>query len=152
MAAVQQSGDSMTLLINGKTLSFQRAAATWAIGGAGGILPELVGKWCQSSYLNNSAGTYGHSTCITLLADGSFQYASDSGSTGRTGGAAYGTAGAGNDSGTWTATSNTITSNSRQNGSRTFRLEKRNNAKTGDPMLVIDGAEFTTAYQKAPWR
>jgi hypothetical protein len=147
-AAVQQSGDSMTWLINGKTLNFQRAAATWAIGGAGGILAELVNKWCQSTYLNNSAGTYGHSTCITLLADGSFQYANDSDSTG----AAGGTAGANSDSGTWTATANSITSNSKKTGTKTFRLEKRNHAKTGDPMLVIDGAEFTTAYQKAPWR
>lgn len=155
VAAVQQAGDSMTWMINGKTLQFQRAAATWALSGGsgkGGVLPELIGKWCESAYLNNSAGTYGRSACFTLLADGSYQYASEGGATGQTAGGAYGTASDGNDSGTWTATENSITATSRKTGVRTFRLEKRNHAKTGDPMLVLDGTEFTTAYQKAPWR
>lgn len=155
LAAVQQSGDTMTWQINGKTLNFQRAAATWAVGGGtgtGGILPELVGKWCDSTYMNNSSGTYGRSACFTLLADGSYQYAGDFSATGQVPGGAYGTASDGNDSGTWTATATTITANSRKTGSRTFRLEKRNNPKTGDPMLVLDGTAFTTAFQKAPWR
>jgi hypothetical protein len=155
VAAVEQQGDSMTWVINGKTLQFQRAAATWAVGGStgtGGILPELVGKWCDSTYMNNSSGTYGRSACFTLLADGSYQYAGDSSATGQAGGGAYGTAADGSDAGTWTATATTITANSRKTGTRTFRLEKRNNPKTGDPMLVLDGTAFTTAYQKAPWR
>lgn len=152
VATVQQSGDSMTWLINGKTLSFQRAASTWALGGAGGVPPELVGKWCQSTYLNNSTGTYGRSACFTLLADGSYQYASDFDAGGQVTGGAYGTSSANSDSGTWTATANSITSTSKKTGVRTFRLEKRNHSKTGDPMLVLDGTEFTTAYQKAPWR
>lgn len=154
VATVQLSGDNMAWLINGKTLNFQRAANTWAVGGAatGGILPELVGKWCQMTTLNNSTGVYGRSACFTLLADGSYQYAGESGATGQVNGGAYGTASDASDSGTWTATANSITSNSRKTGARTFRLEKRNHPKTGDPMLVLDGEAFTTAYQKAPWR
>ena len=152
VAALQRAGDSMTWVVNGKTLTFQRAATTWAIGGGGGLLPELVGKWCQATNLNNSAGTYGRSACFTLLADGSFQYASDFSASGQLPSGAYGTASDNNDAGTWTATANSITSTSKKTGVRTFRLEKRNHAKTGDPMLVLDGAEFTTAYQKAPWR
>jgi hypothetical protein len=155
VAAVDQQGDSMTWVINGRTLQFQRAAATWAVGGAtgsGGILPELVGKWCDSTYMNNSTGTYGRSACFTLLADGSYQYASDFSATGQVTGGAYGTASDGSDAGTWTATATSITANSRKTGTRTFRLEKRNHPKTGDPMLVLDGTAFTTAYQKAPWR
>jgi hypothetical protein len=154
VATVQIAGDNMTWLINGKTLSFQRAANVWAVGGAatGGILPELVGKWCQMSTLNNSTGVSSRSACFTLLADGSFQFAGESGATGQVNGGAYGTASDSNDSGTWTATADSITSTSKKTGVRTFRLEKRNHPKTGDPMLVLDGAEFTTAYQKAPWR
>jgi hypothetical protein len=155
VAAIQRSGDSMTWVVNGKTLTFQRAAATWAVGGGkatGGILPELIGKWCQMTNLNNTTGSYSRSACFTLLADGSFQYASDFGATGNVAGGAYGTAADSNDSGTWTATADTITSNSKKTGPRTFRLEKRNHPKTGDPMLVLDGTAFTTAYQKAPWR
>jgi hypothetical protein len=152
LAAVQQNGDSMTWLVNGKTLNFQRAAATWTIGGAGGILPELVGKWCQGNYVNNNTGSSGRSTCITLLADGSFLYSSEGDTSGRVAGGAFGTASANGDSGTWSATADTITSTSKTTGVKTFRLEKRNHPKTGDPMLVIDGTEFTTAYQKTPWR
>lgn len=154
VATVQINGDNMAWLINGKTLTFQRAANVWAVGGAatGGILPELVGKWCQMSTLNNSTGVSSRAACFTLLADGSFQFAGESGATGQVNGGAYGTASDSSDAGTWTATASSITSTSKKTGVRTFRLEKRNHPKTGDPMLVLDGAEFTTAYQKAPWR
>ncbi len=147
VATVQRAGDSMTWVVNGKTLTFQRAATTWAIGGGGGLLPELVGKWCQATNLNN----YSRSACFTLLADGSFQYAGDFSASGQLPGGAYGTASDNNDAGTWTATANSITATSKKTGVRTFLLEKRNHSKTGDPMLVLDGAAFTTAYQKAPW-
>ncbi|MFN0105786.1 MAG: hypothetical protein ACKV2U_27325 [Bryobacteraceae bacterium] len=138
VAAVQQSGDTMNWVVNGKTLTFQRAATTWAVGGAnteGGILPELVGKWCQST---------GSGTCFTLLADGSYFYIGDFG--------ADATASDSRDAGKWTATASSITATSKSAGARTLRLEKRNHPKTGDPMLVLDGAEYTTAYRKTPWR
>ncbi len=151
VATLQIVGETMSWVVNGRTLGFQRVAAPVA-GAVGGIMPELVGKWCQATNLNNSSGTFSRSACITLLADGSFAYASDFGATGQVSGGAYGTASDNNDTGTWTATPNSITSNSKKTGVRTFRLEKRNHAKTGDPMLVLDGAEFTTAYQKPPWR
>lgn len=151
VATLQMAGDTMGWVVNGRTLGFQRVAATVA-GTPGGIMPELVGKWCQATNLNNSSGTYSRSACITLLADGSFAYVSDFGATGQVAGGAYGTASDNNDTGTWTATPNSITSNSKKAGVRTFRLEKRNHPKTADPMLVLDGTEFTTAYQKPPWR
>jgi len=125
VAIVQRAGDTMTWLVNGKTLMFQRAAAMWAVGGGSGILPELVGKWCQSN-----------GACFTLLADGSFQYAAPEVS----------------DGGTWTATPDSITTTSKKTGTKNYRVEKRNHPKTGAPMLTLDGAEFTTAYEKGPWR
>jgi len=155
IATVKLAGDNMTWVVNGKTLTFQRAATTWAVGGgtaAGGILPELVGKWCQATNLNNTTGSYARSACFTLLADGSFQFASEFGATGQVPAGTYGAASDGNDSGTWTATANTITSTSKKTGVRSFRLEKRNHPKTGDPMLLLDGEAYTTAYQKTPWR
>jgi len=154
VATVQTAGDSMTWLINGKTLNFQRAASTWTLNGAAanGVLPELIGKWCQATNLNNNTGAYSRSTCFTLLADGSYQYAADFDATGQIPAGAYGANAANSDSGTWTATADSITSRSKKTGVRTFRLEKRNNPKTGDPMLVLDGDEFTTAYKKEPWR
>ena len=151
VATLQTAGDAMSWVVNGRTFGFQRVAAP-AAGAVGGIMPELVGKWCQATSLSNTSGIHSRSVCLTLLADGSFAYASDSGATGQVAGGAYGTASDNNDTGTWTATPNSITSNWKKTGVRTFRLEKRNHAKTGDPMLVLDGTEFTTAYQKPPWR
>lgn len=154
VATVNVAGETMTWLINGKTLAFQKATGTWALGGAksGAILPELIGKWCRMSTLYNSTGVSGRSACFSLLADGSYLYAAESGATGQVNGGAYGTAAENSDVGTWTATADSITAVSKKTGTRTFRLEKRNHPKTGDPMLVLDGEEFTTAFQKAPWR
>ncbi|CAN5568206.1 hypothetical protein BH18ACI3_BH18ACI3_19430 [soil metagenome] len=30
-------------------------------------------------------------------------------------------------------------------------IEFRNHPKTGDPMIVVDGDAYVTAYQKRPW-
>lgn len=156
VATVATQGDSMTWTVNGKSLAFQRATAAWTLGGGSGtgaILPELVGKWCDMSTLNNSTGVMSRSACFTLLADGSYHYAAESGASGATAaGAPYGTASQDDDTGTWKATADSITATSRKTGVRTFRLEKRNHPKTGDPMLVLDGQAFVTAFQKAPWR
>ncbi|HEU0123221.1 MAG TPA: hypothetical protein VFQ91_22005 [Bryobacteraceae bacterium] len=153
LATVQLAGAVMNWAVNGKTFSFQRAATTWAVGGGGtaAVPPELVGRWCESTNINNNTGNYGRSTCIVLLADGTYQYQSDFDANGQTAGGAYGTGRAGGDTGTWTATADTITSRSPKSGVRTFKLEKRNHPKTGDPMIVLDGKEYTTAFQKAPW-
>ena len=127
VAAVQQFGDAMTRAINGKTLQFQRAATTWAVGGASGvgaILPELVGKWCPLA--NAPSGD-----CLSLLADGSFQQ--------------------GDDAGTWNAVESAITTTSRKAGARTLRFEKRNHPKSGVPLLVLDGVEHISAFAKSPW-
>lgn len=121
VATVQQAGDTMTWAVNGKTLQFQRAASTWALGGTDGIAPELAGKWCRDP-----------SDCLTLLIDGSF----------------YATG----DTGTWTAEGDRLTVRSRKTGVRTYRLEKRNDPKTGEPQLVLDGATYASAYAKAPWQ
>jgi hypothetical protein len=155
VATVQQTGDSMNWTVNGKTLAFQREAPTWAVGGgtgAGGILPDLVGKWCQANDLNNSNGNFSRSVCFTLLADGSFLYANDFGANGQLVGGPFGAASGAGDTGTWTATEDAITSTTKKTGARTFRMQKRNHPKSGHPMLVLDGTEFTAAYKRAPWR
>jgi len=56
------------------------------------------------------------------------------------------------DSGTWTATEGTLTTHSRGGKTSTYRLEKRNHPKNvRDPMIVLDGQTFVTAYSKPPW-
>ncbi len=151
LVAVQQAGDSMTWQISGKTWTFTRGAAgaqAATAGAAGGaVLPELVGTWCQSSFLNNSAGTYGRSTCFTLYPNGTYKFGGESSASGQNGGAAS----SNSDTGTWTATANSFTANSSRSGVHVYRMEKRNHPKNNDAMLVMDGTPFTTTTLRPPW-
>ncbi len=146
--AFQLNGDVLTLGSGSQTIRLTRLAASVAAGG--GVLPELVGKWCyQANVYATNGGGRSSSQCFTLNADGTYQYFGETDSYNPNGGATSNSS----DAGTWTATETTITANSRFKPPVTYRLEKRNHPKNvNDPMLVLDGQAFVTAYQKAPWR
>ena len=56
------------------------------------------------------------------------------------------------DQGTWTATETSLTTRSVSGRVTVYRLEKRNHPKNvRDPMIVLNGETFVTAYAKAPW-
>ena len=126
------------------------APSTMASGNRGGVLPELVGKWCyQANVYATNGGARSSTQCFVLNANGTYEYSGESDSYNPNGGATSQSY----DAGTWTATDTTITANSRFKGSTTYRLEKRNHPKNvNDPMLVLDGQAFVTAWQKPPWR
>lgn len=166
LANVQLAGDRMTWQLAGKTFNFTRAGSSSSLAGSTGaskpgegtVRQELVGTWCKSTYINNTAAaggngahSYGRSECFTLQPNGSYHYEHEFDATGQAYGSPYGTASASSDNGTWTATDTNITANSTKTGVHVYRLEKRNN-KNGDPLLVLDGVEFYTKYQKASWR
>jgi hypothetical protein len=117
--------------------------------GAGSIHMELVGKWCWMSMVNaNNGGARQSSRCITLNGNGSYQYAGQTDSYNPYGGA---TSQSG-DQGTWTATETTLTARSASGRVTVYRLEKRNHPKNvRDPMIVLNGEAFVTAYNKPPW-
>ncbi len=118
-------------------------------GGAGGVVPELAGKWCYLANVNAiSGGGRASSQCFTLQADGRYDYAGEVSNSNPYGGTAYQSS----DSGTWTATATTIAARSVSGKVTTYRLQKMNHPKNNDPMLVLDGQAFVTFYQKAPWR
>lgn len=114
--------------------------------GGGDIPPELVGKWCYMSNLtgNNSRMS---NRCFTLYEDGTYEYYAETSSSG----SVASSASQESDSGRWSASGETITAYSKTNGKMTFSLERRNHPKTGDPMLVLDGDAYVTAYRKQPW-
>ncbi|HXM34319.1 MAG TPA: hypothetical protein VN920_03980, partial [Pyrinomonadaceae bacterium] len=87
------------------------------------------------------------SRCITLYANGTYEYYSESSSSNPYGS----TASQDSDSGTWQATATSITANSRKHGVLSYSLEKRNHPKTGDAMIVLDGEAFVTSQQRPPW-
>ncbi|HYN83755.1 MAG TPA: hypothetical protein VER32_00780 [Pyrinomonadaceae bacterium] len=115
--------------------------------GGEGASEELAGKWCYMASVNTGSGGRMSNRCFTLNADGTFEYHAETSS----GGPVASSASQESDSGRWTATATTITSHSSKTGTNTYRLERRNHPKTGDPMLVLDGDAYVTATQRAPW-
>lgn len=85
--------------------------------------------------------------CFTLYENGTYEYYSETSSSGPVASSASQES----DSGTWTATSTTITRNSRSLGTETYSLERRNHPKTGDAMIVIDGDAYVTYSPRRPW-
>jgi hypothetical protein len=165
------NGNQLALTINGQTFYYAKngatpdPSATASINntnstpsyaqpsGNGNIAQELVGKWC---YVNvNSYNNGGSSTeqCITLNANGTYEYYSESSRSVNTNAYAGGTNSQGSDRGTWSYDGSRIHYNSSMgNGSGSYLLEKRNHPKNNDPMIVLDGQTYVTQYQKAPWR
>ena len=144
------AGDTLTVEVQGREIVYKRVAEgeEGSAAGGGARPQELVGKWCYLSNVNTGSGGRISNICFELTADGRYTYQGETSSSGPVASSAsqeY-------DEGTWTATATTITAHSRTGRVTTFRLEKRNHPKTGDPMLVLDGDAFVTFYQRPPWR
>ena len=145
-------GDTLVVELEGREIVYKRMKSD-GIGplerespSSAGIVPEFVGKWC---YLSSLTGTnsYMSSRCFTLYENGTYEYSGESASSG-----AYGsTAGQSYDSGRWTATRTTLTAHSSKNGTTVYPIELRNHPKTHDPMIVVDGDAYVTAYQRRSW-
>lgn len=137
--------DELTITVNNQKAVFQRVKKSKSDGG--NVAQELVGKWCYMSNVTSGNGGRMSNRCITLREDGTYEYYSETNSSGDNGS----TSSQESDSGTWNATEDTITANSQSQGRKTYSLEKRNHPKTGDPMIVIDGDAYVTYAQRAPW-
>ena len=152
----QFSGDKMVVSIQGRRVIYTRIgnASSGEQNSAGtnrqGSIPqELVGKWCYYASVRPNYGNMRTSeSCFTLNADGTYEYYENN----HTGGAPGTYTSDTRDSGRWSATATSITAISNNTGAATYQLEKRNHAKNGDPMLVVDGKEFVTFYKRMPWQ
>jgi hypothetical protein len=153
------SGKQLSLTVNGQTINYSKGGSATSGSnvtpspGGRRVAQELVGKWC---YVNvNSTNSGGSSTeqCITLNADGSYEYYGESSRSVNTNSYAGGTNSQSSDRGTWTYDGTRIYySSSSGAGSGSYLLEKRNHPKNNDPMIVLDGTTYVTFYQKSPWR
>jgi hypothetical protein len=143
------AGDTLTVEFQGREIVYKRVAEgeEESDAGGGGRPQELVGKWCYQSNVNTGSGGRMSNICFELTADGRYTYQGETSSSGPVASSASQSY----DEGTWTATATTITAHSRSGRVTTFKLEKRNHPKTGDPMLVLDGDAFVTFYQRPPW-
>lgn len=143
------NGDTLVTDYNGERTVYRRGAHSddAALAERGSNSQEFVGKWCYMSNVNATNGGRMSNTCFTLYENGTYDYYSETTSSGEYGSSASQES----DSGTWSVTGTTLTANSRSRGPLTFTLEKRNHPKTGDPMLVLDGDAFVTYSPRQPW-
>jgi hypothetical protein len=140
--------DGSTLRLTGPTGQLVLSRVTEPSGG-GSVSADLAGKWCYvSNVYATGGGARASNSCFTLYPDGRYEYAGETDSYNKFGGATSQSA----DRGTWTATPTSITAHSSSGKVTIFSLEKRNHPKNNDPMLVINGQAFVTFYQKPPWR
>lgn len=153
------SGNTLTAVVDGEQLRFQRQAGAapataamarppQAFGGlGGGTGQELIGTWCYMANVNAQGGGRMSQRCFNLNPNGSYTYQAE-GSTSTIYG---GTASASADAGTWRVQGGILYATSRREGPLQFRLEKRNHPRTGDPMICLDGDCYVTATQRRPW-
>jgi hypothetical protein len=147
------NGDTMIVSVADREIEYRRAKGRNNPGGGNTIRgaanpQELVGKWCYMANVNGGSGNSRMSNrCFTLFANGTYEYYSETSTSVSNGSSAsqeY-------DSGRWSATATTLTAYSKTYGTITYNLQKRNHPKTGDPMLIVDGDAYVTAYQRESW-
>ena len=145
------SGDTLQVLVDGRIVIYKRltgGAGVENMGSASGTNPqELFGKWCYMSNVNSSGGGRMSNSCFTLYQNGTYEYYSETSSSGPVASSASQES----DSGSWSVTGSTLTAHSRARGTITFSFEKRNHPKTGDPMILLDGDAFVTYSPRSPW-
>jgi hypothetical protein len=156
------SGNKLIVNNNGMVSEYQRQgtgnAAMGKTGGGGGSIDQsMVGKWVRMGGGSGGGGSYSYEEYFILYANGTYEYYSERGSN-VSGNNQYGNevfnggaASQNADKGTWSVRGNVIIANSSRNGVQQYPFQKRNN-RNGDPCIVLDGTEYVTATQRAPWR
>ena len=149
----QLNGDLLQVVYNGQLVELNRVtqetqAAAAGQGATGGAM-ALVGKWCYVNVMDaTSGGGRMTSECITIYANGTFEFWQDTYNSNPYGSSATN----GAIRGTWTATENTLTANIQGQGTRVYQLVKRNHPKNvRDPMICLDGRCYVTYGPKNPW-
>ncbi len=149
----QINGNQISLLANGQTLTYTKSTTATLPSAAGQkhVAQELVGKWCYVNVYSSSSGGSTTEKCITLNADGTYEYYGETSRSVNTDAYYGGTNSQSSDRGTWSYDGERLYYSSQSGQSGSFRLEKRNHPKNNDPMIVLDGEAYVTYYQRAPW-
>ena len=151
------SGDHLTLSYGSSNVMYKKGGASTPLNSSntssGRIDQTIVGKWCYVDVSNiYGSSTSSSSTCITLNADGSYQYYGETSRSVNTPDFYGGTNSQSADQGTWYVQGDRIYYQSQTQGSGSYKLEKRNHPKNvNDPMIILDGTAYVTAFQKSPW-
>jgi hypothetical protein len=144
-------GNSLTLSQNTNSAKYSKSAQLRQES----VDPQLVGKWCilNSSYNSYSGGGSSSEECITLNQDGTYIYSySAERSAYASNQSAYGgTSNQNGDRGTWKTDGITISSFSQTTGKASRYMLGKEINQNGDPVLVIGGKKFVTAYNRKGW-
>lgn len=144
------SGGDLEMPLNFKRVKGGSASASTnatSTNSAGKKLDQtLVGKWCYVNVTSNYSSS--SEQCITVNANGTYEYYGESSTSGSNGS----TASQSIDTGTWWVEGNRVYYNSQNQGEGSYELVKKNHPKTGDPMIVLDGTAYVTFYKKSPWQ
>jgi len=158
MMAYAVNGSQLNLTVNGQSLLYEKGKAIvsnspqrQSTTTGRGIDASMAGKWCFVNVTTTNSGGVSSDECITLNADGTYQYYSERSMSANTSSFSSGTSSQNSDTGTWWVEGSKVFYQSQTLGQGSYILEKRNHPKTGDPMIVIDGRAYVTFYNKAPW-
>jgi hypothetical protein len=150
-------GNQLHLMANGQEVVYTKSGAitntsSSSFDNVKNIDQSLVGKWCWTNTTTTNTGGSSNSECIVLQANGTYQYAAERSMDTNTNAFYGGTSSQSGDQGRWWVQGDRIYYDSQTRGQGSYRLERRNHPKTGDPMIILDGDSYVTFYQKAPWR
>ena len=161
LMAYSIQGSQLALVVNGKSLIYTATSAPMpntaapAVGPAKGgrqVAADLVGKWSYVNVTTTNTGGVSSEEYIILQANGTYQFRSERSMSATTGTFSTGTSSQGNDSGAWWVEGERIFYRSPTRGDGSFKLQRLNHPKTGDPMIVLDGTAYVSYHQRAPWR
>lgn len=148
----------LNLTINGKTITYTKGIGNSLASSVEKsslankrVDPALVGKWCYVNVTTSNTGGTSTDECITLNADGSYDYYSERSMSANTPDFSAGTASQNNDKGSWWVEGDRVFYNSQIQGDGSYHLQKINHPKNNDPMIVLEGKSYVTFYQKPPW-
>ncbi len=148
------TGERLIITMNGEPNTYNRVAGQAhvsqpVVNTQKQIPPELLGEWCALNMQLQSQS----SRCITLRADGSYLYKTESSRSANSGDLFGATSNQSQDQGTWYVQGDRLYYHSNISGLGSFRLEKKNHPKNAnDPMIVLDGEAFVTTISRSPWR
>ncbi|GHN00978.1 hypothetical protein WSM22_24670 [Cytophagales bacterium WSM2-2] len=153
MMGYSVANSQLTLTANGRQLVYSKGNSnvdSTNNSGKGNVAQELVGKWCYINVNSTNSGGSSSTKCITLNANGSYEYYGESSRSVNTSDLSGGTASQSSDRGTWWVQGDRIYYNSQSSGQGSYQLQKQNHPKNGDPMIILDGQTYVTYYNKPP--
>src|SRR6267142_6300180 len=116
-------------------------------GGKGQIAQEIVGKWCYYNLANGDEGRLSN-TCITLNADGTYEFYLVGAGMMKANSIFPGTVLQETDYGNWWVEGNRIYYNSPSHGKGSFQFQKMNQPQDKSvPMIVLEASPLFLPHQ-----